>query len=318
MKTVTIEEYGVNTQYDIYTFGSGEPRITFTAGIHGNEVSGIYVALRLIGHFIKNPPVKGTVKIIPTVNAAAMRCMQRRSPFDAVDLNRVFPGNESGSISHKLAASIYSETADVLVDLHCCGQHGLPYILSVYSESAKVRNLVSRITMPIAVHSEGLGGQLFTESCRKRAQAACIIEIPSGAGDGAVNLKFADVCFNGLIDMLKSEGVAAGRVEGHAPTFYGKLIDISAPHAGLWQPEKEIGAAIRAGERTPPRPAARQAVPPLKEGGLIWGVCILHQKAPPRAGTAFGYSLYCTKNAALRRHSPSRLGWQLLPILFCF
>lgn len=79
MKTVTIEEYGVNTQYDVYTFGSGEPRITFTAGIHGNEVSGIYVAQRLIGHFIKNPPVKGTVKIIPTVNAAAMRCMQRRS-----------------------------------------------------------------------------------------------------------------------------------------------------------------------------------------------------------------------------------------------
>ena len=135
------------------------------------------------------------------------------------------------------------------MDLHCCGQHGLPYILSVYSESSKVRNLVSRITMPIAVHSEGLGGQLFTESCRKRAQAACIIEIPSGAGDGAVNLKFADVCFNGLIDMLKSEGVAAGKVEGHAPTFYGKLIDINAPHAGLWQPEKEIGAAIRAGER---------------------------------------------------------------------
>lgn len=81
MKTITIEEYGVNTQYDVYTFGSGEPHITFTAGIHGNEVSGIYVAQRLIGHFIKNPPVKGTVKIIPTVNAAAMRCMQRRSPF---------------------------------------------------------------------------------------------------------------------------------------------------------------------------------------------------------------------------------------------
>ena len=251
MKTVTIEEYGVNTQYDVYTFGSGEPHITFTAGIHGNEVSGIYVAQRLIGHFIKNPPVKGTVKIIPTVNAAAMRCMQRRSPFAAADLNRVFPGNESGSISHKLAASIYSETADadILVDLHCCGQHGLPYILSVYSESSKVRNLVSRITMPIAVHSEGLGGQLFTESCRKRAQAACIIEIPSGAGDGAVNLEFADVCFNGLMDMLRSEGVAAGKVEGHAPTFYGKLIDINAPHAGLWQHEKEIGVAIRAGER---------------------------------------------------------------------
>lgn len=59
MKTITIEEYGVNTQYDVYTFGSGEPHITFTAGIHGNEVSGIYVAQRLIGHFIKKSAREG-------------------------------------------------------------------------------------------------------------------------------------------------------------------------------------------------------------------------------------------------------------------
>ena len=177
MRTVTVSESGVSAAYEVHTFGSGAPHITFTAGIHGNEVSGIYVAQQLIAFFTKNAPLRGTVKIIPTVNATAMRCMQRRSPFDKEDLNRIFPGNAAGSLSHRLAASIYAETADadILVDLHCCGQHGLPYILSIYSESEKARKLVEKITMPIAVHSEGTPGQLFTESCTRRpVSSSCL------------------------------------------------------------------------------------------------------------------------------------------------
>lgn len=250
INTVTVNEHGITTQYSVYTFGSGSPRITFTAGIHGNEVSGIYVAERLIDYFTKNEPICGTVKIIPRVNPNATRCMQRRSPFDGEDLNRIFPGDESKSISHKLAAAIYEETADadVLIDLHCCGQHGLPYILSVYSESDSVRRLVSSITMPIAVHSEGLGGQLFTEACRKRGQAACIIEIPSGAGSGAINEEYSQMCCNGLIDALRTMGVTGGCVMGTSPRFYGKLIDVYAPEAGLWRPLIDKGTNVKSGD----------------------------------------------------------------------
>lgn len=250
MRTVTVSESGVSTFYEVHTFGTGAPHITFTAGVHGNEVSGIYIAQQLIAFFEKNPPLRGTVKIIPVVNATAMRCMQRRSPFDSEDLNRIFPGNAEGSLSHRLAASIYAETADAetLVDLHCCGQHGLPYILSIYPESEKARKLVERITMPIAVQSEGTAGQLFTESCRKRAQAACIIELPSGAGSGTVNLPVAEQCYEALLDLLRTEGVVAGSVKGSAPKFYGKLLDASAPHAGLWRPAVQKGMQVERGQ----------------------------------------------------------------------
>ena len=76
--------------------------------------------------------------------------MQRRSPFDGEDLNRIFPGRADGTLSHRLAAAVWAETepADLVVDLHCCGQHGLPYLLSIYPESPAVRDLVRRITMP--------------------------------------------------------------------------------------------------------------------------------------------------------------------------
>lgn len=251
MRTVTVRESGVSAEYEVHTFGSGSPKIYFTAGIHGNEVTGIYVARRLIEYFTENPPLRGCVTVIPTVNATAMRCMQRRCPFDGEDLNRIFPGNESGSLSHRLAASVYAETeqADILVDLHCCGQHSLPYLLSIYSEAPNVRALVSRITMPVAIHSEGTGGQLFTESTRKRGQAACIIELPSGAGSGAVNLPVGDGCYAALLDMLRTEGVVSGAVEGRSPVFYGSMLDAETPLCGLWRPEIKSGAAVACGQR---------------------------------------------------------------------
>ena len=250
MKTIRIAEGAVETQIEVHTFGKGRPRVFFTAGIHGNEVSGIYVAEKLIDDVGKNPPEKGQISVIPRVNKTAMRCRKRTSPFDNEDLNRVFPGDSAGSFTRRLAADVYeaTEKADIIVDLHCCGQHGMPYILSIYSESEKAKNLVSEITMPIAVHSEGTDGQLFTESCRRRGQAACIIEIPSGPSAGTVNLPVAEQVFEALLDMLRAEGVLKGRKKGKKPTFYGKLLDLNAPAEGLWKPVHEKGDFVPAGD----------------------------------------------------------------------
>ena len=250
METRIIREQGVLAELEVHTFGCGKPHVFFTAGVHGNEVTGIFVARRLIDFFTKNPPLRGTVSVIPTVNTTAMRCMQRRNPFDGLDLNRVFPGDPEGSFALRLADVVYRETADadILIDLHCCGQHGLPYILSIYPESDKVRQMVQRITMPIALRSEGTPGQLFTESTRNRDQAACVIELPSGAGSGAVNLPVGDQCFEALLDLLRSEGMVEGTAQGQPPRFYGPLKDIEAPCAGLWMPAVKRGEPIFAGQ----------------------------------------------------------------------
>jgi predicted deacylase len=250
MRTVSVGEYGVTAEFEVHSFGAGAPHVFFTAGIHGNEVTGVYVARRLIEYLTAHPPLRGSVTVIPTVNATALRCMQRRSPFDGEDLNRIFPGRADGTLSHRLAAAVWAETepADLVVDLHCCGQHGLPYLLSIYPESPAVRDLVRRITMPVAVQSEGTGGQLFTESVRRRGQSACIIELPSGAGDGAVNAAVGDRCFAALLDLLRTEGVTAGAVEGEAPAFYGKLLDAETPLCGLWRPAVARGESVTAGQ----------------------------------------------------------------------
>lgn len=250
-RLVEVREAGVSTGFEVYSFGAGggQPSVAFTAGIHGDETTGIYVAQKLIAMLKETPPVKGRVSVIPTVNATAMRCMQRRSPFDSEDLNRIFPGQDGTSISHALAAAVYAATDgfDLIVDLHCCSQYSLPYILSVYSENERIRRLATSITLPVALHSEGTPGQLFTESCRRRSQAALIIELPSGGGDGAVNMKAAKQCLAALRDMLCAYGFIDGEVSGEKPTFYGKIQDIDAPHGGLFEPCVSKGDRVTSG-----------------------------------------------------------------------
>ncbi len=250
MKRVTVSESGVSVQYEVHSFGKGAPRLFFTAGVHGNEVTGIYVARKLVDYLEKHPPLRGSVTVIPTVNTAAMRCMQRRNPYDGEDLNRIFPGDDGKSISHRLAASVWRETedADMLVDLHCCGEHGLPYSLTLYGDYPAARELVSRITMPVAVHSDGTAGQLFIESVKRRNMAACIIELPSGAGKGSVNVPVGEACFASLLDLLRALHMAEGEVEGETPSFYGSLLDAESANAGLWIPSIRRGDAIEEGQ----------------------------------------------------------------------
>lgn len=249
MRTVTIIDSGAISTFDVHRFGSGSPHIVFTAGVHGNEYGGIYVAERLLELFGQNPPQRGTVTIIPRCNPAASRCGTRRSPFDSVDMNRIFPGSVQGSITYKVAAAVWEETAnaDYIVDLHCCGQHGTPYVLSTFEEHPKAGALAQMITLDVVIRSEGTPGQLFTSSCRERGQAAIVIEIPSGPATGAIHEAATEQVYQSVLDLLRAMEILPGQVRGTAPVFYGPLADVNVPEAGLWKPSACKGTIADSG-----------------------------------------------------------------------
>ncbi len=248
-KIIDIEDAGALARLEVFTFGQGKPGIVITAGIHGNEVTGVYAARRLIELLMLEPPINGSVTVIPCVNPTAMRCMQRRSPFDSEDMNRIFPGNATGSLTHKTAYAVWelSQDADMIVDLHCCGQHGLPYILSTYDKHPPSLALARSIPLDIAIRSQGSEGQFFTECCR-RNQAALVIELPSGPSSGSVNLPVAGLCIDALLSLLRKHGIIRGVPSGGAPVFYGPLCDIDAPRSGLWRPWVQRGAHAEKGQ----------------------------------------------------------------------
>lgn len=235
---------------DVYEFGEGSPKILFTAGIHGNEVTGIYVAERLIEYFTENKPIRGSVKIMPRCNPISTRQLTRRAFYDEIDMNRIFPGSPLGSPTYKAAHNVWTESEgmDIIIDLHCCGQYTLPYILAIYNESVEVKELCMKLSIPRLVNSEGTGGQFFTESVRQRGQKALIIELPSGTSAGAVNLEVATECYEAILNLLRNEGVIEGDYIHQPPITYGKIQDVLSHDNGLWVPHVHVGENIKKGQ----------------------------------------------------------------------
>jgi len=99
----------------------GEPRATILAGVHGDEGPWGAWAIHRFLSSTEVDELAGSIKIIPAANPLAMEADSRVAPLDSLDLNRVFPGDRSGSYTQRLAATITSyslEDADYVIDLH--------------------------------------------------------------------------------------------------------------------------------------------------------------------------------------------------------
>jgi predicted deacylase len=109
--------------YSIIAGAQPHPRVVVTAGVHGDEFEGVRAVADLCAELVPEQ-LQGTVVLVPIVNPPAFNAGTRVSPLDGVNLNRVFPGNPSGTISERLASALFQQViagADMLVDLHSGG-----------------------------------------------------------------------------------------------------------------------------------------------------------------------------------------------------
>lgn len=97
------------------------PILGITAGIHGYEYPPIMAGQKLIQR-INPKSLKGVVILVQIANLASFT---KRSPFvnplDNKNLNRMFPGNEKGTISEQIAAFITKNViaqSDFFIDIH--------------------------------------------------------------------------------------------------------------------------------------------------------------------------------------------------------
>jgi transglutaminase-like putative cysteine protease len=88
--------------------GGDGPRVAVVSGIHGDELEGLYVCHRLaarLEELERQRPgaLRGAVELYPALNPLGLDTLQRRVPIYDVDLNRAFPGHESGLLPQRLA-----------------------------------------------------------------------------------------------------------------------------------------------------------------------------------------------------------------------
>jgi predicted deacylase len=235
------------------TFGEpGQgPRVLVTAGIHGGEASGIWAA-RKLEQWLPTQALKGQVTVLPVANPAAFRNLTRTSPFDQLDLNRIFPGKPEGSPSMVVASRIWEQAkqADLIIDLHCCGLFGSDYTLALWQQFGFAKELAGKIDIPVVIQSGGTRSQLFVEACHAGIPAV-IIELAGGqlgAGGGILDRRSGENAFTAVTNLLRRLGLAQGEAPAIAPAFYGPLQEVHSLRAALWSPVVAPGARVEEGQ----------------------------------------------------------------------
>ncbi|MFP4457515.1 MAG: succinylglutamate desuccinylase/aspartoacylase family protein [Clostridia bacterium] len=235
----------LKTELEVFEFGSGSPEVLITGGIHGGEATGIYVAQKVIKYLNENDLLKGKVTIMPICNPTAFRRKERTSPYDNLDMNRIFPGDKDGSITQRTANEIWNIAKDkeYLIDLHCCGNWGYSYTLALWQDNEEILDFSRMLDIPILVQSSGADGQLFVE-LTKLGKKALIIELPGGGSIAEVELDAANNAYKAILNFFGQMGLIEFNSYTPDPKKCDKLIPLRAAEEGLFLTKHIAGDVI--------------------------------------------------------------------------
>jgi len=209
-----------------------------TAGVHGAEIGSVLIAREIKG-WVESQDITD-VEVIPEVNLEAVENKQRENPEDGKDLNRIFPGDENGTKSERIANRIFQKAKDFdrLIDLHTYGKNSrcVPYMLTNLKEDYN-RKFCENVGLNNAVQTGGTGGQLFIETSNLGIPSM-IIEAGGAEWyrDELESVKRAVLGF--IFDQEIDDEV----------TYYEYYERVRPDSQGFFEPKKELGTPVKKGE----------------------------------------------------------------------
>ena len=237
------------------------PSLALVAGLHGNELNGIFVLSRLAEFLARvgdgrEPAhaLRGRVVIVPAVNVLGVNTRSRRWPFDKTDINRMFPGYDAGETTQRIANAVFqaTRTARYRVDVHSSNTdfEELPQV-RLYEPSEDEKSSAMLFGLPAVI--ERRTDQVFT-STLGHAWRGCGGEsfvIQAGrAGD--LQLPHCERLFRALMAFLHHTGIVSGidlAADDQDTHYFGvdRTMSLVSDHAGLFVTHVQVGIWLQAG-----------------------------------------------------------------------
>jgi len=235
------------------------PAVALMAGVHGDEWEGQAAILDLWHHL---PAVlqRGTVYLLPAVNADASLAGTRLSPHDGGNLNRAFLGAPARGYTENVAAALEAKLLphiQAMVDVHSGGA-SLRYLPS--SVITRYGDDTFDERLPALARAFGLPHCMFfrgneTGSMPAAASRHGVLRLSAEIGGGRETRgSLADACRDGLLGCLGELGLLP---DAPRPTYPAvQIYDLDVPaatlrasDAGVFVPSVELGQIITAGQR---------------------------------------------------------------------
>ncbi len=232
------------------------PTLFISAAVHGDEVNGVEILRRVL----KKTSLKrlsGTLIAVPVVNVFGFIAQSRYLP-DRRDLNRCFPGSETGSLGSRLAHIFINEVVRKSthgIDLHTgsAQRTNLPQ-LRVTEDRPKAMDLAKAFGAPVIIQSALREGSL---------RAAVASEgIPLIVYEGGEANRFDEWAIRagvrGVLNVMRKlkmlpppkapkEKPAKAVKAKPNPVLCSASSWVRSPDSGVFQPKSPLGARVAAG-----------------------------------------------------------------------
>jgi predicted deacylase len=226
------------------------PVLFVSAAIHGDEINGVEIIRRLL-NIRSIRKLKGALIAVPVVNVYGFISQSRYLP-DRRDLNRSFPGSETGSMAARLAFTFMQEVVSQCthgIDLHtgAIGRENLPQIRAKVIGAPQTAAMACAFGAPVILNSELRDGSL--------REAVAEFGIPVLLYEAGEALRFDEVAIRagvkGITRVMRHLGMLSkdsSRKKASAPFVAKKSQWVRAPQSGVLRMIAPLGGQVSKGD----------------------------------------------------------------------
>jgi hypothetical protein len=250
--------YGLEIPVMIINGVKKGPVLSVTAGVHPCEYTGIETVMRLYAR-LDPRELSGTVIAVPIVNVPGFQARSAYvNPIDGLNMNRIFPGDPSGTISYVMADVLFKEVvmkSNCLIDLHGgdLPEENLDFVIvekTGKKEVDKASEDIGRAFNPEYMWIKGAaaGGLKIEGALCSAANAA---GIPGAVPEAGMAAKVQESCvkflLDGILNAMKQLKMMDGTPRIKEPKIIKAQHVVKCKSAGFFTPTVKLGDIVSKG-----------------------------------------------------------------------
>ena len=232
-----------------------EKRISIVTGTHGDELEGQYVCYELQRRIKEKPEcLTGIVDVYPALNPLGIDSITRGIPGFDLDMNRIFPGSEDGSMPEYIASKIIGDLSGsaAVIDIHASN------IFLEEIPQVRINELSRDVLVPLAkllntdyiwVHSSAtVLESTLAYSLNIIGTPTLVVEMGVGM---RITKKYGDQLTDGIFALMKELGIWNGEaIEPKEPIISedGEVSFLNAGKSGVFVPSVEHWKNVKRGD----------------------------------------------------------------------
>lgn len=222
------------------------PTVLLSGGLHGDEVNGIEIVRKFLDSGLAEKIKCGSIIAMPIINVYGFINFSRDVP-DGKDVNRSFPGSESGSLASMVAYILTKKILpeiDFGIDFHTGGASRTNFPQIRFEKGDSLADEVAEaFAAPYTLHSAVISGS-FRETARSMGKSIVVFE---GGETLRIDPKTVQEGMDGIKRVLKHFNMLnAAPKQNSKRYFFHSSSWVRADISGLFRHKKASGQKVKA------------------------------------------------------------------------